>query len=202
MGNVDVVFTINGADDKYDDHDFRVMDELERMYPVTRQFSRTGILAVADRALKRDQALHPTWLGRRPILLDNVLTCQGHYDEMVVVLPLGATWPAVNSAYQYLHHRGYELDADSDLRDHAHQHIVPLLDTRGEFSRYPFDHKIAFDIMYTMRLALGKGRVGRGKVSTIESFRFNIPQAAEVDDPCPRESGQLGLLFKFEKLPC
>lgn len=207
MATVDVVFPINGKDDVFDQQDFAVMDALDQMFPVSRAVSRRTVLDHAQTALKRAQGLHQVWLGRRPLLLDHCFHIQGQYDQMVVVLPTGSTWDAVNKAYSWLHNKdnSWNTDTDSEMRHFAREEIIPLLDTRGWFSRYPWDVRIAFDLMYTMRLALGKGRIGRGETVMIDSIVMDVPTprppTPEEGTEVHRETRQFALVLNFKRLP-
>jgi hypothetical protein len=199
--------TMQSDSTNFDSHDCRVMDELERRYP-SRSVRRQGILGYAQEELTRDIARHHTWLGRRPLFLDRCLSTEGEYDQMIVVLPLGSTWKAVNAAYSFLRGLlvrnnpgdmdGYEVS--SDVRTFAHDGIVPLLDTQGEFSRYPFDHKIAFDLMFTMKLAMTKAMIGCGSVESIDSLYLFDSDPADVVNLGKRETRQLALVFRFKPL--
>lgn len=208
MALVDVILTIDESD-KASDYDFRVLDALERSYAVSRSTHRVGLLPRLNEALRRDQVVRDTWLGRRPLELTRCLTTEDKYEHLVVVLPLGSTWRAVNAGYMFIkdlidNHgpsemEGYEVS--STIRDYAHKNIVPLLDTKGEFSRYPFDHKIAFDLLFTLKLALTRGQIGRGQQETIESIYLYVDNRADTVDLSNRETRQLALLFKYRPLP-
>lgn len=206
--SVDVVLTIDGEKDQFNQHDFAVMDALENMYRYSRSAFKNSLLRDAERALKREQGLHHTWLGRRPILMDRCLVSPGEYNEMIVVLPLGSTWPAVNKALNYFTTLGGQIltddGLDEALRAFAHSDIKSLLDSRGMVSKYPWNVKIAYDIMYTLKMAMGKGMLGRGECVMIDSFYFEVPTprppTPEEGTPVYRETRQLGLVFKFKKL--
>lgn len=208
MSFVDVVMTI-GEKDEITDYDCRVMDALERLYPHTRSMVRTGILPALNKALTRDKASHGTWLGRRPLEVPRVLASDDTLHEyLIVALPLGSTWRAVNAGFMFIKDlvasntpgemEGYEIS--SAIRDFAHKSIVPLLDAQNEFSRYPFDVKIAFDLMFTLKLALTRGYLGRGQIETIDSIYLKIDNH-EYQSLTKRENRQLALVFQFNRLP-
>ncbi|MNQ60445.1 hypothetical protein D3C85_747250 [compost metagenome] len=206
MSLVDVIMTV-GENDKVTDYDCRVMDALENMYPASRSYHREGLLPRVNKVL--DRASRNTWIGRRPIELDRCLVVDDSYTYLLVVLPLGSTWRAVNSGYMFLkdqlaltdlaEHDSYEMS--STVRDYAHKNIIPLLDTKGEFSRYPFDVQIAFDLMFTLKLALTRGQIGKGSAETIDSVYIDIPNHIYTPELNNRETRQLALCFKYKPLP-
>lgn len=208
MSLVDVVLTI-GEGDVVSNYDCRVLDSLERMYPLSRSVQRVGLLPRLHTALDKALATQHTFLGRRPLELPRCLTTDSEYEHLVVVLPLGSTGSAVNAAYSFLKEKidramlqsldSYELN--SDIRTFAHNDIVPRLDTMGEFSRYPFDYKIAFDLMFTMKLAMTSAQIGRGAVETIDTIYLDIDSMTATTSLSKRETRQMALLFKYRPLP-
>lgn len=207
MSLVDVVMTV-GERDQITDYDCRVLDALERLYPHSRSALRVGLLPRLETALKKDQAHYGTWIGRRPLVMTQCLAVDDPYEHMVVVLPVGSTWRAVNAGYMFVQDQitAVELgslnqrDLNGVLRAFAHSHIVPLLDARQEFSRCPFDFTIAFDLMYTLHLAASSVRLGRGPLETAESIYLRV-DSHETDAHSNRETRQLALLFKYRPLP-
>jgi hypothetical protein len=206
MAFVDLVLTIN-EDDKPDAYDFELLDALDQMYLVTHSFTPRTLGSYLDEALRRSKASDGTWIGRRPLLMSQCLRNTGKNEEMLVLLPRGSTFRAANAAYSWLqvktdNHIMTQED-DSDMRHFAHTNIIPLLDTRGELSRYPFDVKIAYDLMYTMKKAMTKGLIGRGAVERVESLVIDpkYPVADLGENLEPRETRQLAIKFTFKLGP-
>jgi hypothetical protein len=198
-----------GEKDEITDYDFRVMDALEKLYPLSRSVMRVGLPPRLEESLRRSKAQSHTHIGRRPLEMARCMVTDGDYEQLIVVLPLGSTWRAVNAGYMFLMDQlaictpseMEDSDMNSAIRAFAHSHIIPLLDTAGEFSRYPFDAKIAFDLMFTLRLALTRGQIGRGQRETIDSTYLEIDNQLLTVNLSKRETRQLALVFKYKPLP-
>lgn len=205
MSLVDVIMTI-GEKDVISEQDCLVLDSLEQMYPKSRSALRVGLLPRLYKALEKARGAQHTFLGRRPLELVNSLVVEDEYEHLVVVLPLGSTSAAVNVGYTYLtrllRNSGLDNhDLSGAIREFAHQSIVPQLDILGEFTRYPFDHKIAYDLMFTLKLALTKGQLGRGKLHTIETKYLYFKDVIPPVNIGNRETRQIAILFKYHPLP-
>lgn len=208
MSFVDVILTIDESD-KPSSYDCRVLDRLEQMFPVSRTQLREGLLPRVYKAVELDVAYNHTYLGRRPLHLVRCLYVDDHYTYLLVAMPLGSTWRAINAGYMFIQdllgktdigdRESYEVS--SAIREYAHSHIVPLLDTAGEFSRYPFDAKIAYDLLFTLKLALTRGQLGMGQAETIDSVYIDIDSLDDTVNLSKRETRQLGLMFKYKPLP-
>lgn len=207
MSLVDVILTIDESD-KLSEYDYRVLDALERRY-LSRSQLREGLLPHVNKALERARALRNKWLGRRPLELSRCLYTDDCYTHLVVALPLGSTWRAVNAGYMFLSDllakttTAYQTSAEfnSEIRDFAHKSIIPLLDAAGEFSRYPVDVKIAFDLMFTLKLALTEGQIGKGAAETIDSSYLDMGSPISTVGTVKRETSQLLLIWKYRPIP-
>lgn len=207
MAFVDLVMTIN-EDDKPDAYDFELLDILDQMHLVTHTFTPRTLGSYLDEALRRSKASDGTWIGRRPLLMSQCLRNTGKQAEMLVLLPRGSTFRAANAAYSWLQIRTNNHimthEDDSDMRHFAHTDIIPLLDTRGELSRFPgIDTRIAYDLMYTMKKAMTKGLIGRTDVERVESMVIDpkYPVADLCEKIEPRETRQLAIKFTFKLGP-
>lgn len=202
MALVDVVLTIS-PEDQPDAYDFELLDTLDQMYVVTHAFNKRTLGSYLDEALKRSKASSNVWLGRRPLILSHALHNNSKAEEMLILLPIGSTFRAANAAYSWLQvkleNHVMTPEEDSDMRHFAHTNIIPLLDTRGELSRFEFDVKIAYDLMYVMKHAMGRGRIGRPPISHVESVVIEPRNRVDLGDPqLPRETRQLAIRVTYK----